>query len=51
MFSVPLFCSTRMPAGIGTVSLPFGPSTCNCSPMLIFTPDGSGMGFLPILDM
>ena len=42
---------TRMPAGIGTVSLPFGPSTCSWSPIDTFTPLGSGIGFFPTLDM
>src|ERR1035438_5996437 len=40
-----------MPSGIGTRSLPLGPVTSNCSPTLILTPLGSGIGFLPILDI
>src|SRR4051794_3035461 len=51
MFSVPLFCSRRTPCGIGTLSLPLGPSTRSSSPMVSFTPEGTGMGFLPILDI
>src|SRR4051794_13101386 len=51
MFSLPLFCSRRTPCGIGTLSLPLGPSTRSSSPMVSFTPEGTGMGFLPILDI
>src|SRR5450631_3903692 len=40
-----------MPCGIGTVNLPFGPVTSSSSPTVIFTPLGSGIGFLPILDI
>src|SRR6266853_6878491 len=40
-----------MPAGIGTVCLPLGPSTNSWSPMVIFTPFGSGIGFFPTRDI
>src|SRR5579862_2963981 len=40
-----------MPSGIGTCSLPLGPSTSISEPMLIFTPLGSGIGFLPTRDI
>src|SRR4051794_15880014 len=40
-----------MPGGIGTVSFPLGPSTRTWSPIWTFTPDGNGIGFLPILDI
>src|SRR5260370_14664351 len=36
---------------MGTVSLPFGPSTNIWSPMEIFTPFGSGMSLFPTLDI
>src|ERR1035441_8555265 len=49
--SLPVDCSKVMPSGIGTRSLPLGPVTSNCSPTLILTPLGSGIGFLPILDI
>src|ERR1700738_3105265 len=39
------------PCGIGTVSLPLGPSTSNRSPIVTFTPLGSGIGFFPTLDI
>src|SRR4051794_27841821 len=51
ILSVPLFCSARTPCGIGTLSLPFGPSTRSSSPTVIFTPEGTGKAFLPILDI
>ena len=40
-----------IPSGIGTSSVPLGPCTFNCSPIWIFTPEGSGIGFFPTLDM
>src|SRR6266540_6290907 len=40
-----------MPGGIGTLSLPFGPSTRSWSPTCSLTPLGSGIGFFPTLDM
>src|SRR5271170_100653 len=40
-----------MPSGIGTCSLPLGPSTSISEPMLILTPLGSGMGFFPTRDI
>src|ERR1035441_2776077 len=49
--SLPVDCSKVMPSGIGTRSLPLGPVTSNCAPTLILTPLGSGIGFLPILDI
>src|SRR3984893_5381589 len=49
--SLPSACSMVIPGGIGTVSLPFGPVTSSCSPICIFTPLGSGIGFFPILDI
>ncbi len=42
---------SEIPCGIGTVSFPFGPSTCNSSPTAILTPFGSGIGFFPTLDI
>src|SRR5258708_23735262 len=36
---------------MGTVSLPFGPSTEILSPMEIFTPFGNGMSLFPTLDI
>src|SRR5580700_5940937 len=47
----PPFCSTRIPAGTGTVSVPLGPCTFSCSPIETFTPEGTGIGFFPTLDM
>src|ERR1017187_8468172 len=49
--SLPLDCSNVMPGGMGTVSFPLGPVTSRRSPIWIFTPLGSGIGFLPILDI
>src|ERR1700722_17465108 len=40
-----------MPSGIGTLSLPLGPSTSISLPTVIFTPLGSGMIFLPTRDI
>src|SRR5580692_8278225 len=40
-----------MPAGIGTLSLPLGPSTRSSWPRVIFTPLGKGMIFLPTRDI
>src|SRR5882757_8638917 len=46
------FCSMRIPAGTGTVSLPFGPSTWRESlPIWSFTPFGNGIGFFPTRDI
>src|SRR5215831_9937450 len=36
---------------MGTVSLPLGPATSNCSPICTFTPPGSGISFFPIRDI
>src|SRR5215831_15268945 len=49
--SLPCPCSIEMPAGIGTLRVPFGPVTWSCSPIVTFTPLGSGIGLLPILDI
>src|SRR5580658_988377 len=49
--SLPSFCSILMPSGMGTVSDPLGPVTCSFSPICTLTPLGSGIGFLPILDI
>jgi len=51
MSSVVSFFSIRTPCGIGTTSLPFGPSTPSCSPIVTLTPAGSGMGFFPTRDI
>src|SRR5215467_14329387 len=48
---LPPFCWTRTPGGIGTLSLPFGPSTARWPVAWNFTPLGSGIGFFPTLDM
>src|SRR5262245_44774767 len=43
---------TDKPAGIACESFPFGPSTLTVwSCTATFTPDGTGMGFLPMRDM
>src|SRR5215472_7426068 len=45
-------CSTRMPAGSGVSSLPFGPATATVLPSIFtVTPLGRGIGFFPILDI
>src|ERR1700690_3528978 len=49
--SEPPSCLAVIPAGTGTRSLPFGPSTCSSAPIFTVTPFGSGIGFLPTLDM
>src|ERR1700733_7635626 len=40
-----------MPSGIGTLSLPLGPSTSSSLPMVILTPFGRGIIFLPTRDI
>src|SRR5687767_7753089 len=46
------FISNRMPGGIRCVSVPLGPLTSTASgDTLTFTPDGTGIGFLPIRDI
>src|SRR5579863_6087126 len=49
--SIPAFCSTLIPSGIGTSSVPLGPCTFSWSPIWIFTPEGTGIGFFPTLDI
>src|SRR6185503_12958018 len=48
---LPSVCLASTPGGRGTLSLPLGPSTCNCSPILTLTPFGSGMGLFPTRDI
>src|SRR5580704_12689435 len=44
-------CLKPTPSGIGTSRVPFGPWTLSCVPIWIFTPEGTGIGFLPTLDI
>src|SRR5690606_3930942 len=47
----PVSCRTRVSPGISWLSSPFGPFTLTRAPSIsTLTPDGSGIGFLPILD-
>src|SRR3954467_5301704 len=44
--------ATVMSSGASISSRPFGPLTAMCDPLIVTsTPDGTVMGFLPILDM
>src|SRR5579871_5215850 len=49
--NLPSACLMLIPAGIGTVSFPFGPVTSSAAPTCTFTPLGSVIGFFPIRDI